>query len=74
MLKAGARLGPYEITGSLGAGGLGVVYKARDTRLNRMVAIKVLPADKVAHSDRKRRFMRERPEKAPPHSECHWTT
>src|SRR5687767_14157940 len=59
MLKAGSRLGPYEITGSLGAGGMGVVHRARDTRLNRTVAIKVLPADKVTHSDRKRRFIQE---------------
>ena len=43
-LLAGARLGPYEITGPLGAGGMGEVYKARDTKLDRDVAIKVLPA------------------------------
>jgi serine/threonine protein kinase len=42
-LSRGARLGPYEITGSLGAGGMGEVYAATDTRLDRVVAIKVLP-------------------------------
>jgi serine/threonine protein kinase len=57
--QAGARLGPYEIVSALGAGGMGEVYKARDTRLDRMVAIKVLAADKVADPDRKLRFIQE---------------
>src|SRR5437870_12512786 len=42
-LEAGSRLGPYEITGPLGAGGMGEVYRARDTRLGRDVAVKILP-------------------------------
>jgi serine/threonine protein kinase/tetratricopeptide (TPR) repeat protein len=55
----GVRIGPYEILAVLGAGGMGEVYKARDTRLNRVIALKTLPADKVADADRKRRFLVE---------------
>jgi eukaryotic-like serine/threonine-protein kinase len=55
----GQRLLHYDIVEKLGEGGMGVVYKARDTHLDRFVAIKVLPADKVADADRKARFVRE---------------
>ena len=58
-LTAGSRLGPYEIVGSLGAGGMGEVYRARDPKLNRDVAIKVLPALFAADVDRLARFTRE---------------
>jgi Tol biopolymer transport system component len=58
-LPAGARLGPYEIHSLIGAGGMGEVYKARDTRLERTVAIKLLPADLAERPDRRRRFEAE---------------
>ena len=58
-LQAGKRLGPYEVLSLIGAGGMGEVYRARDTRLGREVAIKVLPADRVADADRRRRFVQE---------------
>ena len=58
-LTPGARLGPYEILSPLGAGGMGEVYKARDSRLNRFVAIKVLPAERLSNPDRKQRFIQE---------------
>ena len=58
-LVAGTRLGPYEIQSAIGAGGMGEVYKARDTRLDRTVAIKVLPAELSADPDRRVRFERE---------------
>jgi eukaryotic-like serine/threonine-protein kinase len=58
-LTAGARLGPYEILSPIGAGGMGEVYRARDPRLNREVAIKVLPADRLADEGRRQRFLRE---------------
>ncbi len=58
-LASGAMLGPYKIEAKLGAGGMGEVYRATDTRLHRMVAIKVLPRDKVADQERKRRFLQE---------------
>jgi eukaryotic-like serine/threonine-protein kinase len=53
------RISHYQVLEKLGEGGMGVVYKARDTHLDRFVAIKVLPADKVADADRKRRFVQE---------------
>jgi len=59
VLSAGACIGPYEILAWLGSGGMGEVYKARDTRLNRVIALKTLPAEKVADADRKRRFLLE---------------
>jgi len=55
----GQTLGHFEILEKIGEGGMGVVYKARDTHLDRFVAIKILPADKVADSDRRRRFAQE---------------
>src|SRR5262245_57111574 len=58
-LAAGTRIGPYEITGSLGAGGMGEVYRARDSRLERDVAIKILPAHWLAEAARRARFERE---------------
>ncbi|HEY6928863.1 MAG TPA: protein kinase [Thermoanaerobaculia bacterium] len=58
-LAAGTRLGPYEIVSSVGAGGMGEVYRARDTRLGRHVAIKVLPASFAAEPDRLKRFEEE---------------
>ena len=57
--SAGARLGPYEVLGLIGAGGMGEVYKARDTRLDRTVAIKVLPDHVSGDPDRRARFERE---------------
>jgi serine/threonine protein kinase/Tol biopolymer transport system component len=58
-IAAGARLGPYEIVAPLGAGGMGEVYRARDTRLNREVAVKILPEAFAADKDRLARFRRE---------------
>ena len=58
-LESGKRLGPYEILGLIGAGGMGEVYQANDTRLDRTVAIKVLPEHLAASSERRERFLRE---------------
>ncbi len=58
-LAPGTRFGPYELTGALGSGGMGEVYTARDTRLDRTVAIKVLPSHLSSDSDARTRFDRE---------------
>ena len=58
-LANGARLGPYEVTGQIGAGGMGEVYRARDPRLGRDVAIKVLPEELSSDPDRRSRFEQE---------------
>src|SRR6516225_8607797 len=58
-VATGARLGPYEVLSPLGAGGMGEVYRARDSRLDREVAIKVLPASFANDEDRLRRFEQE---------------
>src|SRR4051812_44019409 len=58
-LSSGTRLGPYEIIAPIGAGGMGEVYTARDTRLDRTVAVKVLPSDVADDPERRARFERE---------------
>jgi serine/threonine protein kinase len=58
-LGVGTRVGVYEVLGSLGAGGMGEVYRARDTRLKREVALKILPASFATDPDRLARFQRE---------------
>ena len=58
-LAAGERLGPFEIAGPIGAGGMGEVYRARDTRLGRDVAVKVLSVESIADPDRLERFEQE---------------
>jgi serine/threonine protein kinase len=55
-IDPGTRLGPNEVTGSLGAGGMGEVYLARDTKLNRDVALEILPESFASDADRQMRF------------------
>jgi serine/threonine protein kinase len=59
LLATGTRLGPYEVVAPLGAGGMGEVYRARDCKLNREVALKVLPEAFAADAARMARFERE---------------
>ena len=59
MLQSGVRLGPYEILGPLGAGGMGEVYRARDNRLDRDVAIKIVPPSIAGNPEAVARFERE---------------
>jgi eukaryotic-like serine/threonine-protein kinase len=58
-LTLGTHLGPYEILAFIGSGGMGEVYRGRDTRLRRLVAIKVLPAELVGGTEGRERFNRE---------------
>src|SRR6266436_8609593 len=58
-LSPGTKLGRYEIHSQIGAGGMGEVYLAQDTTLDRRVALKILPADLAANQDRMRRFVQE---------------
>lgn len=72
-LSEGTRIGPYEILGLLGTGGMGAVYRARDSRLERDVAVKILPEDVAGDPDRIRRFEREcaRPRRPQPPQHPH---
>ena len=70
-LTAGTRLGPYEIVSALGAGGMGEVYRARDTKLGREVALKILPDAFANDADRLARFQREAQIARVPQSSAH---
>jgi serine/threonine protein kinase len=58
-LSAGEKIGPYEILASIGSGGMGEVYRARDTRLGRLVALKIIPVSRMGDPERRRRFLQE---------------
>ena len=58
-LASGSQLGPYEIVSQLGSGGMGIVYEAKDPRLKRTVAIKLLPPDLTKDDTAKQRFLQE---------------
>src|SRR5215471_10910388 len=58
-LQPGDKLGPYEILASIGSGGMGEVYRARDNRLNRAVALKIIPLSRLGDPERRRRFVQE---------------
>jgi serine/threonine protein kinase len=58
-LSSGTRIGPFEVIASLGAGGMGEVYRGRDARLDRDVALKILPGSFASDPDRLMRFARE---------------
>jgi len=58
-MDSGTKLGHYEIRSKIGEGGMGEVYLAQDTKLDRIVALKILPADLALHRDRMERFVRE---------------
>jgi serine/threonine protein kinase len=69
-LASGTRIGPYEVAGPLGAGGMGEVYRATDTKLKRQVAINILPPSLAADADRLARFQREAEVLAPTARRC----